>query len=177
MVNEVLEKKHEDELSVQRYTFKKIRETVISFGGLIGGGYIGGLLGGMYAKSKNLPHEMSIIAEGVPFLSGKGINKQQGNGGFIGVMLGSLISGLIIGYEHWRKVESQKLAVDEINQDIANTIAIQPTDKELVGENKRLRGMLEELEAKRANRDAILAQGPKSHMEHAAHHPAEHSKA
>lgn len=177
MVNEVLEKKHEEELSVGHYTFKKIRETVITFGGLIGGTYIGGLLGGMYAKSKNLPHEMSSLAESIPFLNGKGINKQQGNGGFIGFMLGSLISGMIIGYEHWRKVESQKLAVDEINQDIANTIAIQPIDKELVVENKRLRGMLDEIENKRASRDAILAQGPKSHVEHAAHHHAAHSKA
>lgn len=146
MANNELEQKRADDLSVGRYTFKKIRETVISFAGTFGGMFVGGKIGGAMSEGQKLP-AVYKIPKGIPFIGGKSYNTKQATGGFVGMMVGSLVAGLIIGYEHWRKIESQRIAVDEINKDIASTAAIQPTDKELVAENTRLRGMLAEADA------------------------------
>jgi len=176
MANEALEQKHADDLSIGRYTFKKIREMVV-----MGGGAIGGALAGIFAgKPSEIPLIAAEVVEEIPLLKRlptfiSGMSKGQAALAGIGAMIGTVAGALIIGYEHWRKEESQKLAVDEMNKDMADTIAIQPVDKELVTENKRLRGMLHELEEKRSYREEILAKGPKSHTDHAAHESGGHS--
>jgi hypothetical protein len=164
MANQDLQDKHADDLSASRYTLKKVRETVIGVGSLVGGVFAGGMIGGWMSKGKNLP--TNAMPEGLPFIGGKRYNLKQQFGGLIGAFVGTLVGGLYLGYEHWRKVESQRIAVDEINKDIASTVAIQPVDKELVAENKRLREMLEA----RSNAPEHLQE-----KKHAETHPSKHS--
>lgn len=65
-----------------------------------------------------------------------------GVGGFTGLLGG----GIVVGYDHWRKQESERLAAQEINEDVAKLELFKPSDPELVAENKRLRQMLAEAE-------------------------------
>lgn len=61
-----------------------------------------------------------------------------------GAFLGLLSSGMALGYDQWRKEESTRVAAREINNDISKMRILEPTDNELVAENKRLRQMLNE---------------------------------
>ncbi|MFN7402075.1 MAG: hypothetical protein ACK5R4_07070 [Alphaproteobacteria bacterium] len=56
--------------------------------------------------------------------------------------LGLTGGGIAVGYQEWRKQESQRLAAEEINRDISRIELFKPSDSELVEENKRLRQML-----------------------------------
>lgn len=74
--------------------------------------------------------------------------KWIGRGG--GVFLGLVVSGIILAYEHWVKQESSRIAVGEINNDIANLKVLQKTDPELLKENQKLQEMLVAEEQKTA---------------------------
>lgn len=86
-----------------------------------------------------------------------------GAAGFVGLMGG----GMAVGYDHWRKEESERLAAEEINRDVAKLELFKPSDPELVAENKRLRTMLAEEEAKRP-----AANDPEMKISHAQHEGA-----
>jgi len=156
-----IEEKYAEDLSATRYAGKKVYELVLSIGGTIAGGVIGHYLG-------------KALGRGTRQLeAGGNISIASIIGGFAGF----IGSGLVLGYEHWKKEESQKLAVAEINRDIANKIGIEPTDKELVRENQQLRAMVEKkftenetIAARRGSdvRKDILDKGPQSATERLA---------
>ena len=122
------DRKHNDELSASTYAGKKIYETIVSFLGIGLGAAVG------YSMDKH--HGFQATAK-----------KKFGWRTIAGAVVGSTISGIILGYQHWRKVESTKIAVQEINNDISNMTIRQRTDPELIRENDRLREMLDQMDA------------------------------
>ena len=59
-------------------------------------------------------------------------------GGLGGLFVGTLASGIVLGYEHWKKIKQSQLQVDEITKDISDIEVFKKTDPELKAENERL---------------------------------------
>lgn len=80
--------------------------------------------------------------------AGKPFHLEKWAGAAILGTVGSITGSVFVGYDKWRKEESARLAASEIDRDIARLELFKPSDPELVAENKRLRGMIAEAEAK-----------------------------
>lgn len=133
-----LKEKYKKDLSVGTYAVKQIADIVISFGSMILGGIAGNYIGNTYAKSVTIGQE-ELKRFGVTW-------NIHPVGAMVGAMAGGMIGGIIQGYSRWKKHESERLAVSEINEDVANMKIRYRTDPELVRENARLREMLEQEE-------------------------------
>lgn len=90
------------------------------------------------------------------FLNALGIeikNDERMGKSIAGAALG--ITGLTAGsvtvaYDQWKNDESARIAAREIDRDISKLEIFRPSNPEIVAENKRLRAMLAEKEAKQA---------------------------
>lgn len=126
------EKAYADQLSPGTYVWKQIRSLLITFAGVGGGLGITYLLKkhGKIAPNVSVPQWMAGKADAsLPV---------EAIGGFGG----ALVSGLFQGYEHWSKMEAERLAVDEISRDIAE--ARFRMNPELVRENENLRELVKQ---------------------------------
>lgn len=152
-VQEVTEydKRIERELSPEAYAMKQVRTIGISLLGVAVGAGLGHLAkraggmklleGVMGRQVKNSVPELSLEKEARLEDNVKNLLEQYPNileyaGGFLGLVG----SGMFQEYEHWHKEMSAKLAVDEINRDIAQ--ARIRTNPDLLAENKMLRQIL-----------------------------------
>lgn len=125
----------DDKLSAGTYAMKQIRNTVINFAGLGAGGVAGWHLGKL-AKADGL---IQRLGDRFGHANGKTV------GAVIGAFVGNMVAVLVLGYEHWAKAEAQRLAVDEINKDIAEArLRMNP---ELVRENNALREIVAKQDA------------------------------
>lgn len=88
---------------------------------------------------------------------------------FAGMFLGSLISGLTLGYGHWKKEKQAQLQVDEITKDISDIEVFKKTDPELKKENTRLWAMLQE-------REQRGGKAPRDSWREQAHEPGSHER-
>ena len=160
--------KYSKELSAGTYAKKQIYDLIVSFGSMAIGAVIGSRIG---AKSNAFDsnHE-NTRATGI---LGKKVNLA---GGGTGLIIGSIIGQLIQGYERWFKNESERLAVSEINEDIANMKIRDRTDEGLVRENDRLREMLEVEEQKTATLTEKLGGAAKDHLKKGKKSPLDHSE-
>jgi hypothetical protein len=167
------EEKYSKELSAGTYAKKQIMDVFISLGSMLGGGALGYFLAGKGSKEIKNPFygKESKIAENIAGLDN---SKEKITvdrwfiGILVGTMVGSLVGGLIQGFSRWRKSESERLAVAEINEDVANMKIRHRTDPELLKENQRLREMLEAEDKGRGNKTAkaIVKKGAKTPVEH-----------
>lgn len=145
-----------DKLSPMAYAGKQVRILLVQMAGLLGGGGIGFWLGGIGAKTMRVPKFVAdLMAKGDPEaiekLAAVEVPKKM-VGATIGVFVGTVITTLVLGYEHWVKGEAERLAVDEINRDVAESkLRMNP---ELQRENKLLREMVEKQDAQLQVRDA-----------------------
>ncbi|GEM_PF-2624539 len=186
-----VKEKHEDELSAGSYAKKKLYELAVTGTGFaIGGG----------TAYKLTEHKPSLVFKAFSWLplpeSFRNEFKAASTSpekltalstelkkpiAFLGGAVGMILSGLVLGYEHWRKVESEKIAVDEINRDISNIKIIPHSNPELERENIRLREMLEKEEKKTAqfeqqqpssiiNSKTIIADNLQNKFEHVVAH-------
>lgn len=170
-----IEEKYGEKLTPVVYAKKQIGDMLISFGSLIAGAYLGSLLG-TKVDSKN-----AIPTKSMPFGLEKAMPAQAHvKGALIGAVLGGMIGGIIQGFSRWRKHESERLSVAEINEDVANMKIRNRTDPELVKENARLREMLEEQEKKTAQMQSVASKivehGPKPHGHKEENHSVQHSR-
>lgn len=133
-----IREKYAAQLSAGTYTWKKVKEFVITAGGIVGGWFAGKGFEKIRGKATS-PFVIPLGKDAVG--QPKGIKGSAAT--IIGALVGSSIASMIIAYEHWRKMESNKLSIDEINNDVANMKIRQRTDPELLKENDRLREMLE----------------------------------
>lgn len=168
-----LKEKYKEKLTVQRFVTKQVIDLVISFGSLIVGAAAGYYIDkSTYKPGNNLkqtidtnlqnPDADNWLKSMIPARGGL-------RGGVIGAFVGSFIGQTFQGYERWSKHESERMAVEEINRDIAGFQAMrQKANPELVEENNRLREMLavesaktQELLDKQNGSRKILEDGPK----------------
>jgi hypothetical protein len=129
-----------DKLSFGTYFGKQIRDFVVNVAGAGGGLAAGWGIGGLF-KSKPFKVGTTEILEHFGWVgaaAAKSPNKAIGAG--IGYVVGSLGAVTVLGYERWAKGEAERLAVDEINHDIAESKL--RMDPELMRENATLRDML-----------------------------------
>lgn len=145
-----LEDEYADRLSAGTYALKKIKEVVITAGGVVGGWFAGRQIDKYKGYGSMLSDTHAEILDAANPGRGARLRGLATPVAVLGAAAGSIVSGIALAYGHWRKEESQKLAVDEINRDIANMKIRQRTDPELLKENDRLRAMLEQEEQKNA---------------------------
>ncbi len=143
------EKKHEWELSATRYALKQLVQWGVSLGSTVVGGAGGYLLGKhkpewvdktIIKQVKKIPSPFIQDPEVLAALESGGAKK--GVAAFLGAMAGATLAGVALMFEHWKKEESQKLAVDEMNTDISTALTMhERTNPELLAENNTLREM------------------------------------
>jgi|GEM_PF-3510679 len=95
----------EKQLSVGRFAAQEAKTMGFTFGGAILGG-LAGLGLGKAGLARFLPQQVGAAGNRVI----------AGAGAVIGLMVGSVASM----YEHWAKVERERLSVKEINKDVAS---------------------------------------------------------
>ena len=113
------QKRIDEKTSVGVYALKQVQQTVIP---LIGAG-IGWLLGAGILKNARMAQWIEKrMAWKNAFGSGFEVG---GKPIFVGITtgIGTMIAGMFNTYEHWRNLESEKLAVAEINTDVGNLVA------------------------------------------------------
>lgn len=164
-----LKDRYKEKLGVGTFASKQAIDFVISMGSMAVGAVAG------YFIDKNTykkPLDGSFITE----KEGLGAMIPRGGirGAVVGGLLGSTIGQFFQGYDRWRKHEAERMAVEEINRDIAGFEAMrQKPPAELVEENARLREMLAIETAKTKELQAgrkILEEGPKKLGESRADH-------
>ncbi len=165
-----IEEKYKDKLTPVAYAKKEIADFAISVGSMVAGGFIGNTIGNRLKKPGAVPDKDSVFGN-----VEKIYPKISVWGALIGSMLGGMVGGIIQGYSRWKKHESERLAVSEINEDVANMKIRYRTDPELLRENERLREMLAEEEKKtealkqqkeeRTLAGKIAEEGPRSPLE------------
>lgn len=165
--NTDIKERYKDKLTAGVYAKKQITDILVQFGSLIGGGLIGNFIGKSFGKKNPASAMESETTTWIP----KGIHVV---GTAVGAILGSMIGNIIQGYNRWKKHEAERLAIAEINEDVANMKIRHRTDPQLLAENDRLREMLEvesqktqELEQqvsskKNASVDKILDKGART---------------
>jgi hypothetical protein len=134
----------DDKLSPGTYAYKQIRNIVVNVAGYGVGWFAGGFIGGFFDKNKTgvANQAEKVIERGMDvegFLSNV---KKSGKslGSWVGLVVGGMAASIYLGYEHWAKGEAARLAIDEINRDIAETkLRMNP---ELRRENNLLREMI-----------------------------------
>lgn len=165
-----IEEKYASQLSVGEYIKKDVIGSLVTLGAGVVGGVAGWMLGKSAFKGKSL--NLGGFSLGIEFVTSYG-----------GVLLGTILGGIPSTYNMWRKKEASQLAVQELNEDIAGMAAIRAkTNPDLVKEMDSLRGMYDELKAENARLheqakhhrpnaiEKALADGPRSHHDHAEHH-------
>jgi hypothetical protein len=135
--------KHEDELSVGSYIGKQLYQQGVAWGSVIGGAYAGTMAGKAVSKvtDMNKAGYYDILPKFMKKIPGFGApvsDKALKVGGGVGMLAGSLIAGITLGYEHWQKVKREQLQVDELTRNLSDLEAFKKSDPELLAENKRL---------------------------------------
>ena len=134
----------EKQVGFGTHSGKQIYQQVLSWGGMLGGGYIGILVGKRFADPAGLPLTTQAKWERIPLLSKLPSLKEVPSnsafkwGGGIGLVVGMLTSGIVLGYEHWKKIRQAQLQVDEITRDVSDIEVFKKPDPELKAENERL---------------------------------------
>lgn len=151
---------YDEKLSFGSYIGKEIYQTVVAIGSAVAGAYAG-----IVAAKKWMPDAEAIAQvkwEKLPYVTKiPGLKiapslKQLQYGGIGGLMAGTTIGGLILGYGHWKKEKQAQMQVDEITRDVSNIELFKKTDPELKAENQRLWKLLKEREAKGGNWQAQI---------------------
>lgn len=151
MVAEHVEKMQErsdelrEKLSPGAYAAKQARMVGVQLAASFGGGAVGYFLGNIGKKRVALP---TLIRDLVPARNegmSDGTVPKKWLGAALGYFVGTSIATIVLGYEHWSKGEAQRLAVDEINRDMAESkLRMNP---ELQRENTLLRDMIAQQDA------------------------------
>ena len=159
------DEKYSKELSAGTYAKKQVLDIIVSMGSIV----IGGLVGNYIGVKANLFGHNSAEDFGSKYLP----KKQNLAGAGIGALFGSIIGQLIQGFGRWKKHESGRLAVAEINEDVANMKIRDRTDPELLKENDRLREMLDaesqkttDINERTSPAQKHLEEGKKTMVEH-----------
>lgn len=175
--------RHEDDLSVKRFTLTQGKLVLIplvtmGLGGLIGYHTLGKPLTKMFPRFfegvDTTKKTAETIRDAVTGKEGKkwNLNAAKWIGAGAMGMVGSTLGSIFVGYDKWHKEESTRLAAEEIEHDISRMELFRPSDRELVAENKRLRSMLEEKESVRPHHASPTALGgarPQHRVEDAVH--------
>lgn len=163
--NERFDDRYKKELGFGRYFGKQVVEFVVSFGSMGLGAFLGSKLMPRdreidfsqtienrvrrSVKTRSLDLDLEIDSDldldidNTPRDSRFTVSYKT-LGAIVGGIVGATIGGIILGYGKWKKKESERLAVGEINDDIANIKIRQRTDEELIRENNSLREMYRE---------------------------------
>ena len=145
------DEKYQKELSAGTYAKKQIYDLVISFGSMALGAFAGYKFAPKgnskvinFIGKKLFDEEKDIDVDSLSPKAKEGAAyTNKITYAFIGSLIGGIIGGIIQGYSRWHKQESERLAVQEINEDVANMKIRDRTDPELIRENDRLREMLD----------------------------------
>ena len=148
-IKDDFEKRHAYDLSASKYAQKKGLELALTATGA-GVGFIAGKYGIHKLPIKAFPKSLRELVENDPEMR----REFEFPASLMGSAIGMSVGTVPIAYEHWRKEEAKRFAVQEMNQDVANAKIRTRTDPELVEENIRLRQMLEE---KAAQTEALLS--------------------
>ena len=154
--------RYKDKLTPMAYIQKQLYDFMVSFGSAALGAVIGSAIGSAMEAKKTKksdaehPGFNDVARESLRDWVGKYADKVSPTGGIIGFFVGSMIGQIVQGYDRWKKHEAGRLAVAEVNQDIANiTVLKQRTNPELVQENQTLREMYATV---KTQNEALLAQ-------------------
>lgn len=134
----------EEQTSVGTYLRKQLYQQTVAWGGLVGGSYLGVLAGKAFSKGVEVTTEHQQWWSELPVLSKLPLLKTAPSmkvlqwGAGVGALVGSMVSGVILGYEHWKKIKQSQLQVDELTRDISDIEVFKKTDPELKEENARL---------------------------------------
>lgn len=155
----------DQKLSPTTYALKQMRDLLFTVVGVGGGGYLGYKFGGYFSENRKVSDGFASAFKKLFGAGGELIADAPTKwiGLFTGSFLGEAVAINILGYEHWKKTESARLSVEEINQDIAE--AKLKMDPELKRENTELRKMIAEQDEQLKSMHA-----EKPHMRVSAHH-------
>lgn len=148
-----------EKLGFGAYAWKQIRSMGISFIMIGAGAFIGHTVGKNMNRPMKVPQFLSKwLGETIPSRLGAT---------YIGIAVGTVVDGLFQGYEHWVKGEASRLAVDEMNRDIAESrLRMNP---ELLRENALLRDMVAKQDAQLKHQPAAQVSAKDASIEPSAH--------
>ena len=114
----------EEQTSVGRYTMKQVKQEGVLILGAVAGYFAAR---GLLKNNKVAEWAEGKVASIMPAPAKHSIwqntkELSQRVFGFVGIMAGTMVSGIINTYEHWKNLESEKLAVAEINKDVGNLV-------------------------------------------------------
>ena len=134
--------KYGGQLSIGNYVAKELYQTVVGLVAPLGGAVLGLLIGRktMPGTSNISPREWESMPEFIRKIPGLKTppTKQHGYAALGGLMGGSIVATLLLGYGHWKKEKQAQMQVDEITHDVSNIELFKKTDPELKAENDRL---------------------------------------
>lgn len=167
----------DEKLGFGNYIMKEIYQTVVALGGMVGGAWAGAAAAAKWMKDTPMAsveqwRELPLVGK-IPGLKNPLGQRQLMVGGLGGMFAGTLVSGLILGYGHWKKEKQAQMQVDEITKDISRIELFKKTDPELKAENQRLWKMIEEREGKKAGGHAAAVGKSESWQEQAVAERAE----
>ena len=144
----------EKQTSMSTYLVKQIYQDTVAIVGSFGGAYAGLLAAKKFMKSPLPDERVAQMWEKIPSTIRKipgfrsPISQSQAMWGALpGMFIGTLASGVILGYGHWKKIKQAQLQVDEITKDISDIEAFKKADPELKAENTRLWAELKKRDA------------------------------
>ena len=137
----------DSEIGMGNYLLKQVYQLGVTFGGIFGGAYAGVLATLPFFKNTQ-PNDLVKLHK-IPGLKHASANQMQWGGG-IGAFLGMMMSGIVLGYGHWKKIRQSQMQVDEITKNISDIEVFKKADPELKAENERL---WNELHARDKGRD------------------------
>lgn len=125
------------ELTPQKFAAEQLLNIVIQFGSAAAGFFIGKALSNVPAIAKrNTAYRFGAFTPAST----------------IGTAVGSVVGSMALGYKHWRKTESERLAVGEINKDVADIIASRTGFEEtLEQQGQVVRELRERMESNRSD--------------------------
>ncbi len=156
------------------YLVKQAYQIIVSTGGVIGGAYAGVVGAKRLLKDAVISAEHAVewaklpVISKLPGLKTAPSMKQLQFGGIIGAVIGSMASGLVLGYGHWKKVKQAQMQVDEITKNISDIEVFKATDPELKAENQRLWAELQKREHPGEKHEGTEKRDHASKHEHAA---------
>ncbi len=114
----------EDKLSVKSFAWSQASQMLLQ----IGGGVVGFFAGKGISNIGTLAERTGKWVKSMPYLEKMledSTNKEAGKHGItaIGTLVGLTIGGVASLYRHWRRGESERLAVEEINKDMASLMS------------------------------------------------------
>ncbi len=110
----------EEQLSVSRFTMQQARTLGFQLGGIVLGWFAGKSLRNSGA-SKTVGKWFQSNLQGAENASAEALGNYVIP--WVGAAIGSTIGGIASLYEHWVKVERERLSVQEINKDVASVMA------------------------------------------------------